>query len=286
MSSAGITAGLALGHPQVLEAGSLAGEAIAVNHLLGEAAEDETRWWQACLLAGNDQAGELRERAAAGDEHARRQLAGWLSDRLRAEEAVGVVRPLADAGDGVAELWLARWLADGDHLDELRQRVSRGSCHAPRELAGRLADHDMLGELRGRASASDGHHALRALARALAERGRHDELRDLAVAADRDRRLLILGAAAGANLAGLRGLRVLRVLAGLGSKTGRAGLARRLLREGRLDELRERAESGDVYAQAWLSGSPASLQPEIVIWRRNCEDRSTVSLKLCLQPRC
>ena len=55
-------------------------------------------------------------------------------------------------------------------------------------------------------------------------------------------------------MAGLRGLRVLRVLAGLGSKTSRAGLARRLVREGHLDELRERAESGDVYARAWLSG--------------------------------
>jgi hypothetical protein len=234
----------------------LVGEGIAMSHLLGEAAEDEERWWQAYLLAENDQAGELRARAAAGDGHARRQLASWLSDRLRAEEAIEVIRPLADAGDDVAELWLARWLADGDHLDELRQRVSRGSYHAPRELAWRLADHDMRDELRERASASDDRHALQALAKVLAERGRHDELRDLALAADPGRRLLILDAAAGANMAGLRGLRVLRVLADLGSKTSRAGLARRLVREGHLDELRERAESGDVYARAWLSEQP------------------------------
>ena len=53
----------------------------------------------------------------------------------------------------------------------------------------------MLDELRERASVSDDHHALQALARALAERGGHDELRDLALAADPDRRLLILEAA-------------------------------------------------------------------------------------------
>jgi len=113
----------------------------------------------------------------------------------------------------------------------------------------------MLDELRERASAGDG-HALRALAWALAERGRHEELRDRALAADADRRLLILEAATTANMPGLRGLRVLRVLADLGSKASQAGLVRRLAREGRLDELRERAESGDVYAQAWLSEQP------------------------------
>jgi hypothetical protein len=43
---------------------------------LGDAAEDAERWWQAYQLAGNDQAGELGERANAGDEHTRRQLAG------------------------------------------------------------------------------------------------------------------------------------------------------------------------------------------------------------------
>jgi hypothetical protein len=111
----------------------------------------------------------------------------------------------------------------------------------------------MLDELRERAAGRDGDYALRALARALAERGRHAQLRDLALAADPDRRLVVLDAAAGANTPGLRGLRVLRVLANLGNEASRAGLARRLAREGRLDELRERAVSGDGYAQACLS---------------------------------
>jgi hypothetical protein len=115
-----------------------------------ETAEDAELWWQAYLLAESDQAGELRERTETGDEHARRQLASWLSERSRTEEAIEVIRPLADAdeADEMAALWLARWLADGGHLDELRQRAGTGSYHALEELAGWLAEHDRLAELR------------------------------------------------------------------------------------------------------------------------------------------
>ena len=115
---------------------------------LGDTAEDAERWWQAYQLAEHDQAGELRERAVAGDEYARRQLASWLAERARTEEAIEVIRPLADGGDDVAELWLARWLADGDHLDELRQRAARGSYPALHELAEWLAWHEHLDDLR------------------------------------------------------------------------------------------------------------------------------------------
>jgi hypothetical protein len=74
-------------------------------------AEDAARWWQAYQLAEGDQAGELAARAAAGDEHARQQLASWLADRGRTQEAIEVIRPLAD-GENVAEMWLpAGWLA-------------------------------------------------------------------------------------------------------------------------------------------------------------------------------
>ncbi len=48
-----------------------------MNRPLSEDTEDAERWWQAYELAGNDQAGQLRERAAAGDEHARQFLAEW-----------------------------------------------------------------------------------------------------------------------------------------------------------------------------------------------------------------
>jgi hypothetical protein len=88
--------------------------------------------WRAYQLAEHDQADELRKLAAAGDDHAKRQLASWLSDRAfpGAEpdpavlgEAIELIRPLADAGDDVAELWLVRWLADRDMHEELRERV-------------------------------------------------------------------------------------------------------------------------------------------------------------------
>src|SRR5258708_35583717 len=104
---------------------------------LGDTAEDAERWWQAYQLAENDQAGELRERANAGDEHARRQLASWLADRgytgglpdpAKLDEAIKVIRPLADAGDDVAELCLARLPARGNHLRELRPRAGAARC--------------------------------------------------------------------------------------------------------------------------------------------------------------
>lgn len=181
---------------------------------------DAARWWRAYVLAENDQADELRELVAAGDEHARRQLATWLSDRARTEEAIEVIRPLADAGDDVAELWLARWLADGDHLDELRQRAAAGGYHALQELSRRLAERNMVGELR-----------------------------DLAVAADPGDRLLILRAARDAYSPGMD---VTRVCADLGDETARHGLIRWLTRSGHLDELGQRAAAGDEYAQHWL----------------------------------
>jgi hypothetical protein len=119
-----------------------------MTHPLSNTAEDAERWWRAYQLAENDQAGELRERAGLGDEHARRQLTSWLASRGRTGEAIEVIRPMAGAGDEEAELWLARWLADGDHLSELRQRAAGGSYPALHELAEWLAGHERLDELR------------------------------------------------------------------------------------------------------------------------------------------
>src|SRR5260370_42656263 len=105
---------------------------------LGEATEDAERWRQAYLLAEDDQAGELRQRSASGDEHARWQLASWLSDRARTEEAIEVIRPLADIADDVADLWLARSPAEADRPHERRQRTAGRSYHPSPELAARL----------------------------------------------------------------------------------------------------------------------------------------------------
>jgi hypothetical protein len=198
---------------------------LTVIQSAGHAMDDQARWWHAYQLAENDQVGELRRLAAAGDDHARRQLASWLfdragSDRAKMAEAIEVIHPLADAGDDVAELWLARWLADHGHLDELRER----------------------------ASVEDGYHALRELARRLAELDRPGELRELALAADPERRLLIVRAAAEAFSPGMD---VTRMCADLGYEPAGRALIRWLARSGQLDELSEHAES-DAYARDWL----------------------------------
>ena len=198
---------------------------LTVTQSTGYGLDDQAQWWHAYQLAENDQVGELRRLAAAGDDHARRRLAGWLSDRAGSDgakmvEAIEVIHPLADAGDDVAELWLARWLADHGHLDELRER----------------------------ASAEDGYHALRELARRLAELDRPGELRELALAAGRERRLLIVRAAAEAYSPGMD---VTRMCADLGDEPARRGLIRWLARSGQLDELSECAETDD-YARDWL----------------------------------
>jgi hypothetical protein len=225
----------------------------------GDMTDDAARWWRAYQLAENDQVDELRGLAAAGDDEASRQLASWLSDRAfrggvadsaKLQEAIEVIRPLADSGDDDAELWLTRWLADCDRLDELRQRARTGSGHASRELARLLADHDLLDELRDRVSAAGDHYALRELARRLIEGDMDTDLRELLEASDADTRQQIFDTAGGASSAWMNAV---RVLADFGHKASRTLLARTLASEGRLDELRQRAEQGDEYAQHWLA---------------------------------
>ena len=211
-------------------------------------ASDAAGWWRAYQLAEHDQADELRKLAAAGDDHARLQLASWLSDRAfpGAEpdpavlgEAIELVRPLADAGDDVAELWLA----DCDRLAELRERADSGSYHAVRKLAQLLADHDQLDELRARAGHGD-FHAYCVLIKTLADRDMHEELRERVEAADPRTRQLIFGVIGGSPA----GPNALRVLANLGHKASRHFLCRCLARAGDVNQLRQRAENGDEYA--------------------------------------
>jgi hypothetical protein len=114
----------------------------------GENAEDAEQWWQAYQLAERGQDDELRRRAAAGDEHARMQLATWLGDRGRTGEAIELIRPLVEAGDDIADRWLARWLAERGEVPELRQRAAAGSYPALIELADWLAGHGRRDELR------------------------------------------------------------------------------------------------------------------------------------------
>ncbi|HEX4087227.1 MAG TPA: hypothetical protein VHZ33_00860 [Trebonia sp.] len=216
---------------------------------------DQADWWRAYVLAQDGQVDELRRLANSGDDHARRQLAGLLADRVETAGAIEAIRPLADAGDDAAERSLARWLADAGSLDELRQRAAAGSWHAACELVPLLARHDLDDELRERASPDDGYLALRALARRLAERGSLDALRELVADVEPGLRPLVIDAAGDGASGG--GLEALRLLADWGDRKCQAGLTRRLVREGRRDEVRQRAERGDEYARHWLSESPS-----------------------------
>jgi hypothetical protein len=153
-------------------------------------ASDAARWWQAYLLAENGEVDELRQRADSGDDHARQQLAYWISERGRPQEAIALIRPLADAGEDIAQLWLARWLAENDQAGELRQRANAGDDHALYELAGWLAVHGRLAELREVISIDGGLAALQAfwrtwqadigVLRLLADAGDDDAQRQLA----------------------------------------------------------------------------------------------------------
>ena len=159
------------------------------------------------------------------------------------------IRPLADAGDDVAELWLARWLADCDRLDELRERAGSGSYHASRGAG--PADWQAATCWRSCGTVfllGGSYHAWRELVKRLADRDMDEELRELIASADADTRLLIFEAVGGS----VPGVKATRVLADAGHKASRRHLGRLLAREGRLDELRQRAESGDEYAQHCL----------------------------------
>jgi hypothetical protein len=106
---------------------------------------DAVSWWEAYQLADTDEIGELRARAAAGDEHARWALARWLADRGRCDEAADLIRPLADTGDDLACMWLARWLTDERELGE---RAFAGDFHCMQALADIFAVQGRVEELR------------------------------------------------------------------------------------------------------------------------------------------
>lgn len=132
-------------------------EAVAVIRPLAAAGEDIAQLWLARWLAECGQAGELRERADAGDAHALDELAGWLAGHRRFDELrefitakegrasvvrpaghhgdVSVTRVLADAGDSDAQRQLAAWLARRGDIDELRQRANGGDEYARQQLA-------------------------------------------------------------------------------------------------------------------------------------------------------
>jgi hypothetical protein len=90
----------------------------------------------------------------------------------------------------------------------------------------------------------------------LAQDGQVDELRRLANSGDDHARRQLAGLLADrVETAGA--IEAIRPLADWGDRKCQAGLTRRLVREGRRDEVRQRAERGDEYARHWLSESPS-----------------------------
>ena len=156
--------------------------------------------------------------ADAGDENAAWRLADRLAVRGDLDGAAQVLRALADAGDGRAASRLAGLLAEVGDLDELRARADAGDENAAGQLADLLAEGGDLDELRARADAGD------------------------VPAASRLAELLPSGRPGRAARPRRRRRRARRLAA-----------ADLLAEGGDLDELRARADAGDVSTASWLA---------------------------------
>ena len=162
--------------------------------------------------------------ADADGGYAARRLASLLAERGDLDEAIQILDVRADAGDRDAATQLASLLYDRGDLDGLRARADAGDVYAADRLADLLYDRGDLDELRARADAGDGSTAFR-LASLLAERG------------DLDEAIQTLDARAAAGDLDERPGRILSLLYGRDD----------------LDELRARADAGDVYAARQLA---------------------------------
>jgi len=91
------------------------------------------------LLAFLGRVEELRERASDGDGYALRSLERLLVGRGEIGQAIAVLQQRADAGDATAATSLASLLAKHDGVDELRARAEDGDASAAEHLAHLLA---------------------------------------------------------------------------------------------------------------------------------------------------
>jgi tetratricopeptide (TPR) repeat protein len=238
----------------------LYGYAMTLYRELADVDDPEASTRLVQLLAIQGRVDELRTRADAGDEEASEQLVQLLAAQGLVDELR--TRADADAGDWTA-MSLVDWLADQGRVDEaihqLRLRADAGGPAFAKRLAQLLADQGRVDELRARADARDGAAAER-LAQLLVDQGRVDELRARADTGD--------GAAAiqVADLVAAQGrvdetIELLRVAvdasdripawprdhtaAWAKDRTAAERLADLLADQGRIDELRARADTGD-----------------------------------------
>jgi tetratricopeptide (TPR) repeat protein len=177
-------------------------------------------------------------------------LVDRLLDRDRIDDALALIRPYADGGNSDAAERLIDLLAAHSRLDELQQYAGAGSWTAAYRLAellvagGRIDDAVML--LRPYADRGDS-DARETLIDLLARHGRLDDLQQYAYAGDwvaLDRLAALLldqGRIDDAIVA-------LRPHANLSLSFADETLAELLARRGLVDELRERADKGDLFA--------------------------------------
>ncbi|NUW31470.1 hypothetical protein HTZ77_08535 [Nonomuraea sp. SMC257] len=220
----------------------------------------------------------LRTHAESGRGHAANELASLLAKKGQMDEAVSLLRPRADAGGWDAACRLAQVLTQAGNIEELIQRADGGDRAAANQLADLLSAHGLETELKQRADAGD-QAAIDRLADLLAKQGRVDELRERADIGERPAAYLL------ARLLGEQGreeelrnradacdrysiyqlaqllsrqkrteeaIALLRTRAEADDWIAAEELAELLAEQGQVDELRERASTGDHAASYFL----------------------------------
>jgi hypothetical protein len=199
------------------------GDALLANRLAG-------------LLVQHDYIDELRQRTDDGDPYAADKLAGWLAMCGDLEMRLAAMAPEVPAGL--------------IHTDELRRRADAGDGYAARALAELLAEHGHTGELRRRAETGD----VRAAYRLACWYAEHDEPEAALAVVDRD--FATADSAGAVALAKLltaldridEAIVVLRMPAEARIDMAAQRLAQLLAKQGNAEELRNRANAGDLFA--------------------------------------
>ncbi|WP_239341848.1 effector-associated domain EAD1-containing protein [Frankia sp. CiP3] len=200
-------------------------------------------------LAGQGRVGDLRTRAEIGDVHAARRLADLLAARGQLDEAIALLRSHPTAGDQLSALLVRQGRVD--EAVTLMTPYAGDDWYAAMVLANLLAAGGHLDGLAVRAG-TDWYAAVR-LAALLVKQGRADEaIRVLEphAAADGDDTMSNADCRAllAHLLAGQGRIDDLRGRADRGDRTASRRLVGILARHGRLDELRTRADDGDPVA--------------------------------------
>ena len=263
--------------PDLLVAEGRPDEAIAYLRARADGGDEYARNRLIAVHGADTAMAFLRARADSGDSEAARRLAvvvtdngqagdGWRSGRRaeasdheagaaparpgNAEEAIATLQARLDSGDGEAAQQLAGVLAEHGRAEEgiaiLRARAAAGDRKAGDTLAVLPAAHghaeEAIAMLRARADGGDG-EAARLLAGVLAENGRADQA------------IAILRACGGLNFAFPPSYLLFFVdwERANNEADARRDLAALLARLGRRDELRTRADVGDLDAASRLA---------------------------------